>query len=537
MKNCTFQDFEIGLTAQKVNGFGLYHSCVSDKSRRYFMLTRLLEGGGIGDNCRVLNFFGVCSKDPNFSEESIRSIFDGVFDQLVNADGSAPKLAPMKIYKFPDYLEGRITPFSSFSFYFLLVLALILLFAVFSTTMVKGLRVRLWEQAEDDLYEERLDRKEEASKIEKVVKKSVWSHFDLVSNLRKITSPPKFADPISQTFTIARPLSSILIIFFHEITFKRDLSNLYGHNYEDWTNFENTSKIATLAQMGQYAVRIFFFMGGYVSIIASESFYKKAKKANRNPILTYFYMILRRYFRFAPTVLLLMLYMIKVVTDLGTSPFTSVDKQRSGDLNELKHVLWYMFFFIRKLIVPAWAWYIRADLDLYMVMVLVVMLTKTPWKRNCLIVGLVILGMISYALMIYSTYKDSGVINTDHYGWFFPSLMLYFSGALLCYNLKLSQGEKEKGVEGGVEELIEEGSQQNQRFSEMTEVKVNGKKLWGRGRLLMKEDEDQGKIFSRFYFFILHFFPNFQVKSVLIIFRPRREGRTASEPERSNSPD
>ena len=176
--DCTIEDINIELSAQKINSFGFYDTCVNEKSRSYYMLTRLMKGGNFGNHAslgeaqRSFNFFGVCANQPSCTKEFISWIYGDIFEQLQREKGSTAKLLPMKVYKFPDYFKDKIKPFSSFSFYFLLAMALIFFFAVLSTIKVKILRERLL-QHEKESKEKEEDQDEKSEKIEKMLKNSI----------------------------------------------------------------------------------------------------------------------------------------------------------------------------------------------------------------------------------------------------------------------------------------------------------------------------------------------------------------------------
>ena len=448
--NCLLEDFSIELSAKKVNGFGFYDTCVSDKSRRYYLLSQPTIGG-IWTSVRPLNFFGVCGKKPSCSEQSIIRVFEAIFEQLQDLKTPKDKATKLKVYKFPDHLEHRIKPFSSLSFYFLSILAMILLFSVLSTIMVKILKVRLSKEAKkESLDQEDLDPKLESAKIENEVKRSFWAHFDLSSNLRKITSPPKFSGPISQTFTVARPLAMALVMFLHQLSYKKDISTLYGADYKGWQTYEKTSPATAFAQMGHYAVGVFFFMGGYVSIIASEGFINKARKAKRSLLQTYLFMVARRYVRFAPILLLVELYTMRVLNDVGSSPFTPLLININLGVCRLRLLFKDMFLLNPLVLLPrctTWTWYVMADFNLYMLMVLVVMVTRTPIQRNLVMIEVILLGLFGSALTIYTEYLKSGGLSEEIV---IDKLMhryaVYFLGGILGYNLKLVR-ERRKGVD------------------------------------------------------------------------------------------
>ena len=248
------------------------------------------------------------------------------------------------------------------------------------------------------------------------MKRSFWAHFDLASNLGKITSPPKFSDPISQTFTVARPLAMVLVMFVHQLSYKKDISTLYGADYKGWQTYEKTSLATAFVQMGHYAVGVFFFMGGYVCIISSEGFIIQARKAKRSLLQTYLFMVARRYVRFAPILLLVELYLMRVLKDVGSSPFTPLLENQ--DLNFCR--LGFLFkdmFLLNTLVIPSrctvWTWYVMADFNLYMLMVLVVMVTRTPIQRNLVMVGVFLLGLFGSSLVIYTRYLKSGSLTQD----------------------------------------------------------------------------------------------------------------------------
>ena len=280
-----------------------------------------------------------------------------------------------------------------------------------------------------------MGRKDYLNEIQKAVQRSFWHHFDLISNAKKIVSPPKFRDPISQTFTIARPLSMLFVILYHEFSIKKALSNRYGNNYQSWKMYEKTSLGVAFTQMGFYSVDIFFFIEGYVSITSIQNYLKQAQNANRPPLLTFVFVALRRYARFAPLMLLTELYMMAVVSDLGRSPYTALYKaQRSSDCR-LRSIFRNMILVLPVSRCSRWTWYLQCDLNMYILVVLIVMLTKTAKQRNLLMVLGVALSFLVSGLMIYWKYLSSGVLNSNHvYETAVYRLRVYLAGSLLSFH-------------------------------------------------------------------------------------------------------
>ena len=386
-RECTEADIFKSISPEKMNDFGFYETCISQQSAEYYLGLDPRITPGL-----PIHFFALCAKISNCSEESVRRLFDRLFDQFEQENGYLrDESNPIQIYRHSDGHQDPFRFFSSISFYYLLAVILIALLAILSTTMIKGLKARIVEEE----GEVGLNNDETAQKRrEKQLKKSFWSHFDMVANTKKITSPPKFKDPISQTFTIGRPIAMFLVMMVHEMTIKQRLLT----DPKNWQIEQKTHPGMAFVFMCCYAVSLFFFMGGYVSIIACDAFYKKAKKINRNFILTYFYLSVRRYMRFAPVMVMVELYMMVVVPEFGGSPYTLI-------YNQTRSLFCHPSLFFHQMLglhhCSEWIWYLFCDFTLYLVMVFVVMLAKTPIQRNLLMVALVVFSFIcsSYQLL------------------------------------------------------------------------------------------------------------------------------------------
>ena len=276
-QDCTIGDINIELSASRINSYGFYDSCIANKSQGYFVLSKFTKldaydpsehkGVSLDDFYypKAFNLLGVCARKNSCSEASIGRLYEDWFSQL---DLEFTTQGPLNVKAFPPQNHNRpqFLDFKSFGTYFWIFFFAILLFSLASTFINRRLRRK------DNDSEE--DSSEESNPVIEKEQGKFWSHFDFIQNFQKISSPSKFKDPMSQTFVIARAIASVLVLIYHEGDEKKMMSLKYLEDFSSWRNFENKNPYFVFFFLGVGSVPMFFFIGGYVSIISIESFYK-----------------------------------------------------------------------------------------------------------------------------------------------------------------------------------------------------------------------------------------------------------------------
>ena len=494
-KECTIKDISANFSSKRLNSFGLYESCVANKSQGYFVLSQMIlnlhysmadnQAKGINldelNSQRNLNLLGVCTLTKDCSEASIAALHQDYFGQAKMMDNAIPSGLAVQSFS-PEIRNHKFLNFDYFSTYFLIFTALVIAFAVLSTIVTKFLRRKYQKElSKNSILEDNFDKsqaKQLQIEIEKRLKSKIWHHFDLAANFKKITNPPRFKDTISQTFFLAKPIASLWVLFLHETLERRNLSETYLRDANSWMTFEKKNPSFAIFQLGYFSVPIFFFIGGFVSIISIEKFYQKSRQAGKNSFTIFVYLSFRRYFRYAPVLFLVTLYYAFVMEDLGSSPYTLIFGQRNSYTCGVSKV-WLELSLIYPMSpykCAAWTWYIQSDFYMYLVSILVVMTTRGKVER-VVVLGLIIgFSFVLTGVYYYQNYlKEGDVTIMEVYFRTFYRLRVYFTGCLAGYFVELSKGlgKCEKELNKG-EKIVEQEEKKNQeneflRFSRREE--------------------------------------------------------------------
>ena len=453
-KECTIADINTNLTGVRVNDLGWYDSCLSNSSQNYYLLAKYYERFNFKNMddfhpmqiyaTTSFNFLGVCASAA-CSESSLASLYNASFDAVPK---QTRKLGPLNITNVPQFLENsQKVNFSVISFWSILV---VLAWFVIVTTFVN-------QKLRKKCYQILKEKSKEANSYpkfrERIVKKLETDpirHFDLVLNFKKLTSPPKFKDGVSQTFTVARAFAMILVVLGHELTARLQFSDIYTAAPSELKNYYTKSPILGMAQMGIYSVSMFFFIGGFVSIIAGESFYKKALKVKRGCCSNYFYMVLRRYMRMAPVLIIVELYVGRVLRHMGDGPAAAVFAKHSRESCTTIRLLAEMSLLIPTQHCAIWVWYIQCDFNMFMVLLLVVFLTRSGKGKTIFMGVLIVLSVISSGVVLYLVYLYYGMLTSDViYSQAFYRLRIYMTGCLVGYYAKRAVDKKKNEMENG----------------------------------------------------------------------------------------
>ena len=447
-KECTLEDINNQLTANRVNSFGFYESCVLNNTLNYYFLAKYLETDDLKDVdpaefiAPPFNMLGLCTTIA-CSRASLSSLYDTIFDQIPPLKGR--KLGPVNITQMPEFLENN-QKLDYTVVIFWSVMAILAWFAILSTLVNYRLRRRYFR-----LYKEKFgqiaSQKNIMIKVNSKLKTLPWRHFDLKENFKKLVSPPRFKDGVSQTFTVARAFAMLLVILGHEALIRLQLSDRYTSDFKAMTKFFQASVGVGFAQMGFYSVSMFFFIGGFVSIMSSDNFYEKAKKAKRGCCSCYLYMVLRRYVRMAPILFVIELYAGRALRDIGSSPSTLIFFRRSKEECTTWKLLAELTLLIPTQGCGGWVWYIQCDFHMFIILMLVVLLTKTAKAKTIFMSILIALSFISSGTAMYLAYASFEVLTEGIvYNFAFYRLRIYLTGALIGYflNRKVSLKKKER---------------------------------------------------------------------------------------------
>lgn len=108
-----------------------------------------------------------------------------------------------------------------------------------------------------------------------------------------------------------RVLAFFWVVWGHEFAWRQ----IYSHNYVDpsYMDYVASNWGCTFIETGFYAVDIFLFIGGYVSILATNKHIRGFEKVRLSkwPAI-YLFNVFKRYIRIMPSYAVMLLYYWKV---------------------------------------------------------------------------------------------------------------------------------------------------------------------------------------------------------------------------------
>jgi hypothetical protein len=122
--------------------------------------------------------------------------------------------------------------------------------------------------------------------------------FDAVHNINSLIYP-RIINPRVQVFDLLRVIAIVWVVLGHDLLYRLSISqNCIDSGFMDYSK---NSWYFTYNQSGFYAVDIFLFMGGYVSIISLTRFIDNFApfKLHKIPLL-YLFCVFKRYMRIMP---------------------------------------------------------------------------------------------------------------------------------------------------------------------------------------------------------------------------------------------
>ena len=77
--DCHLKDIRVNFSAKKINDFGFYDTCLSNKSRSYYMIRHSWGEDGWDSYGTSMRFLGVCTNYANCTDHSIRWLYQDFF--------------------------------------------------------------------------------------------------------------------------------------------------------------------------------------------------------------------------------------------------------------------------------------------------------------------------------------------------------------------------------------------------------------------------------------------------------------------------
>ncbi|KAJ8922562.1 hypothetical protein NQ315_007592 [Exocentrus adspersus] len=203
--------------------------------------------------------------------------------------------------------------------------------------------------------------------------------FSVLTNGRKLLHIPKRSSKEQiETFNGLRVVSMMWIVIGHEMAMIPFISINNVHRVNDWQNHMYAFYIAS----AQLAVDTFFFMSGF---LLAFQYLKGKTRSLKEQILSVPYMIVHRYLRLTPALLMTYLLIISILVHLGSGPTWPLF---IDEFNEQCRNHWLPFFlYIQNYynyndvcLVPTW--YLSADMQMFLASPLVLIPLSLQLKKR-----------------------------------------------------------------------------------------------------------------------------------------------------------
>ena len=447
MSQCTVNNIVPEFSGTRVNDIGLYTSCLANKSQTYFMVVKPLIKPSLANISKTHKdqqfnsffqhdnyFYGVCANADCLYSSVVETI-DPVFDTIKQNYGEA------KAIHAPSFMsQQHKTDFWVVSF--TIAMISLLVFTILSTLINHFEKMRIAKKLRK-ARPSRLDS-EILEEAEELTENKIWRHFDLIRNAKSIVNP-SIKNVSAQAFNLARIMSMLFVIFGHELAVRYYYASDSLDNFDDFLEYVRTSPLMALPQMGLFSVSIFFFMGGFVASITIPSFIKKCREVGRSPISIFGYMALKRCARMFPPVLVISIFYSKVMRMLMSGPLyiLALPKIECKNFRVWTDVTLAVGFNN----CASWLWYIRCDIQLYILLTAIFFLVKSwngrvIWTGSAMAVSIVLTtAVLVVGHMLYGVLGDA-----SYYFNVYARMRMYMFGALvgLLFNGKKND-KKNKG--------------------------------------------------------------------------------------------
>lgn len=455
-----------------INKLGYYSSCNEQKDKIYY----LAETYGFLYTINYV-FIGFCTP-ANCSPQDIESVVETLWGKLPYKGISVTNVKEFEEEKFKS-------DFGSYVFYFWFTITFG--YAIYATIVN---RRKVWAEKRErrrlkrlGLYEtagERRKSRRLTATVGDVKKKSqpdmtvIW---DLVSNLNSLLHATRVNSSV-QVFELLRILAFFWVIFSHEFAYRLKLSQ----NYIDvsFLDYTKNSWAFTVVESGYYAVDIFLFMGGYVSILATSKYVNQFQGLEgKHWIPVYLYAIVKRYIRIMPAYAIMMLFFWKVSYNFTSGPLTPDWFFCSPSNFWESWILGWKSSIDEGGMCAGWCWYLAVDFQLYLTVPLIVLIVNGKKKAGIALSSS--LALLCTALTIIVCYwknlhwlnYDDGKMNQYYYAKSYLRGNLYYLGCLVAYITSKDKGAKKKHKKAPKREYTEE------------EKEAHKKKKKSRGKLIL----------------------------------------------------
>ena len=297
--------------------------------------------------------------------------------------------------------------------------------------------------------------------------------FDLVTNINTLLYP-RVVNSSVQAFDLFRIMAMIWVILGHELAYRLTVSNNFlDKGFWDYTK---NSWYFTYNQTAFYAVDIFLFMGGYVSIISMSKLVSSLSPLPPlKAIVLYLFFVVKRYMRIMPVYAFLLCFYYKVVPTLVSGPLAQgylFDFPCNFTNFWQSFVLGWRSSVTVNTMCAGWCWYLAIDFQIFCTIPLILIISsfagRNKKKVGMLICSILILVSIVDTFIVgfkhqiqYLNPRDKdNTMNNYYYAESVQRSAIYYVGCLFAYATMKDEGKKKaKGEEKKAEEKVPEHEQ------------------------------------------------------------------------------
>lgn len=326
-----------------------------------------------------------------------------------------------------------------------------------------------------------------APKPESPAKKeeSLLGMFCAYSNMESLLHP-RIVNSSVQVFELIRVIAMVWVVSGHELAYRLPISE----NFLDkgFYNYTQNSWFFTYNQTALYAVDLFLFVGGYVSIISLTKFIANFSKfAWYKQIVVYLFCIFKRYMRIMPAFGLLLWYNYVVVPTLIKGPNSQlyISNNPCNSRNFLEgFLLGYNASITQdpKLKMCAgWTWYLVVDFRIFITIPIILIVSK---GNKYIGMGLcAFLAVVSLVWTFITCFKDNVTYinlfdpnqtwSTYYYASAPQRSVVYYMGAIFAYLTTGAAKKKPAPAPVAVQEpLNEDGSLERKKKKRIAKIKM-----------------------------------------------------------------
>src|SRR3990167_2234151 len=277
-------------------------------------------------------------------------------------------------------------------------------------------------------------------------KQSIASMFDAVANLNAVMIP-RDVKPTTQVFDLLRVFAMIWVLLGHELGYRMTVSR----NYVDqgFLDYSKESWYFTYNMSGLYAVDIFLFMGGVVSVLSLTKFvHGYAPYSPTKFGIVFIYSAFKRYMRIMPAYGFMMWYWYKVAPTIISGPLSQgiLEKWPCNSSNFWPSLLLgWKADIVNGTMCAGWGWYLALDFRLYMTVPFVLMVGSLFGKKRDF-VSFSLFVILMCASLIYtmflghadnlryiSPYDPGNTMNTYYYTNVLDRGAIYYVGCIFAF--------------------------------------------------------------------------------------------------------